>query len=253
MFRRPVVWLLGVAMVAVPLLAAAQRPGRLFGLRSRFTERGNLPYDGRFTFARIEYARYGGWAADWPTMESNLTTMMQELTAVRPHVDGSNVHTFDDPELMKYPIAYLSEPGYWFPNDAEVAGLRLFLDKGGFLIVDDFHFDQEWNVFENAMRRVLPSARLDRLDRSHPIFNSFFEIKSLEVPYPGSLGQRGLMGEFYGIHENNDPSRRLTVVINYNNDIGDYVEWSAQNLYNPDFTNEAYKFMINYVVYGLTH
>jgi hypothetical protein len=91
------------------------------------------------------------------------------------------------------------------------------------------------------------------LSLSHPIFNSFFQIKSLDVPYPGVLGERGLMGEFYGIHEENDPARRLTVIINYNIDIGDYVEWSGEDLYNMESTNEAYKFMINYLVYGLTH
>ena len=108
-------------------------------------------------------------------------------------------------------------------------------------------------MFEAAIRRVLPDARIERLDISHPIFNTFFQIDSLKVPYPGRLGERGLMGEFFGIHENNDPSRRLTVMINYNIDIGDYVEWSGENLYNREATNEAYKFMINYVIYGLTH
>ena len=47
------------------------------------------------------------------------------------------------------------------------------------------------NVFEAAIRRVLPTARIDRLDRSHPIFNSFFQIESLKVPYPGRLGEQG--------------------------------------------------------------
>jgi hypothetical protein len=249
--RRRVVAFIVVVTLAVPLIALAQRGGRRFG--SRFVQYENVPYDGRFTFARVSYARYGGWAADYPTMERNLTTILQEITAVRPHVAGSNVHTFDDPELLKYPIAYLSEPGYWFPNEAEVLGLRDYLRKGGFLIVDDFHFPNEWNVFEAAIKRVLPDGRIDRLDLSHSIFDTFFRIDSLEVPYPGRLGEQGLMGEFFGIHEGNDQSRPLTVIINYNIDIGDYVEWSGENLYNRQATNEAYKFMVNYVVYGLTH
>jgi hypothetical protein len=103
------------------------------------------------------------------------------------------------------------------------------------------------------MRRVLPTARIDRLELAHPIFHSFFEIDSLRVPYPGRLGEQGLMGEFFGIHDENDRSRPLTVIINYNIDLGDYVEWSAQDLYNPLSTNEAYKFMVNYVIYGMTH
>jgi hypothetical protein len=249
MTRRLAVGLAVLVTLAVPLVAAAQR----FGFSSRFGQLENVPYDGRFTVVRIRYVRYGGWAADYPTMERNLTTILQEITEVRPHLKASNIHTFDDPQLLKYPIAYLSEPGYWFPSDSEVLGLRDYLQKGGFLIVDDFHFQQEWNVFEAAMRRVLPTARIDRLDRSHPIFNSFFQIDSLRVPYPGRLGEQGLMGEFLGIHEDNDTRRRLSVVINYNIDLGDYVEWSGENLYNPQSTNEAYKFMINYVIYGLTH
>jgi hypothetical protein len=246
--RRALGWLVVALVVAVPLVASAQR-GRFFG----FARQANVAYDGSFTFLRAEYARYGGWAADYPTMETNLNTILREITELRPHAGGTNVYSFDDPELFHHPIAYLSEPGYWFPDDREVLGLRTYLQKGGFLIADDFHFPNEWAVFENAIRRVLPNARIDRLELSHPIFDTFFHIKSLRVPYPGRLGEQGLMGEFFGIHDQNDPSRPLQVIINYNIDLGDYVEWSAETLYDPQSTNEAYKFMINYLIYGLTH
>lgn len=251
--RRRVLIGLGVAVIGIaPLVVAAQR-GPFFGFNSRYRLEPNVAYDGRFTFVRAQYARYGGWAADYPTMETNLSTILREITELRPHPDGTNVHSFDDPELLRFPVAYLSEPGYWFPDGGEVLGLRQYLHKGGFLIADDFHFPNEWAVFERAIRRVLPTARIDRLTLSHPIFNTFFQIKSLDVPYPGRLGEQGLMGEFFGIHEENDPQRRLQVIINYNIDLGDYVEWSAQDLYNPESTNEAYKFMVNYLIYGLTH
>jgi len=257
--RRLLFSLIVLLLAAVPLALAAQRGGggfMGFGRRSYVYE--NVRYDGRFTFVRIRYQAYGSWSADYPAMERNLTTMLRELTSIDAHNPETNVHTFDDPELFKFPVAYLTEPGYWYPTDEEVIGLRNYLAKGGFLIVDDFydpynHFGPEWTTFETGIRRVLPDARIDELNISHPVFNSFFEIKSLEVPYPGRWGERGLMGEFYGIHENNDPSERLMVVINYNMDIGDYMEWSATNSYNPLPTNEAYKFGINYVLYGLTH
>ena len=248
-WRRAVLGLV-VAILGVAAVATAQR--RQFG-GARYAQAANVAYDGRFTFVRAQYAQYGGWAADYPTMETNLNTIVREITAIRPHTGGTNVHTFDDPELLHFPLAYLSEPGYWFPDAAEIQGLRQYIQKGGFLIVDDFHFPNEWSVFENAMRQVLPAARIERLELSHPIFNSFFQIKSLQVPYPGRLGEQGLMGEFYGIHEENNANRRLQVIINYNIDLGDYVEWSAEDLYNPLSTNEAYKFMVNYLIYGLTH
>ncbi len=245
--------LLVMLTMALPLAVAAQRGGGFFGFRGRFFA-PNAEYDGRFAFVRVRYQAYNGWAADYPLMERNLTRMLYDITELRPNLEAANVYDLDDPELLRYPLAYLSEPGYWFPNAAEVEGLRDYLAKGGFLIVDDFHFANEWAVFEMAMRQVLPTGRIQRLDVTHSIFNSFFAIRSLEVPYPGWLGEQGLMGEFYGIYEDNDPNERLMVVINYNIDLGDYVEWSADmnNRYSLVPTNEAYKFMINYVLYGLT-
>lgn len=258
--RKPSLILLVIGFVLASSLAVlAQRGGGFFGFGGRTAVLPNVPYDGRFTFARLRYAPSGrrgggGWSADYPLMERNLTAMLTEITAMRPHTTGSNVHDMDDPELLKYPVAYLSEPGYWYPSDSEVRGLRDFIHKGGFLIVDDFHFDSEWFVFERAMRQVLPAAKIERLDVTHAIFNCFFQIESLHVPYPGELGERGLYGEFFGIYEDNDPTRRLAVVINYNMDVGDYVEWAqSSRAYSFRPTNEAYKFMINYLMYGLTH
>lgn len=254
MRTRRLVWVLvGLLMLALPVVAAAQRGGG-FGRFFRGSRvMPNAEYDGRFILARV---RYNGrsWDADYPVMERNLTEMIQELTSIRPNIEETNVYTLDDPELMKYPVLYLTEPGYWRPTPEEAAGLRRYLAKGGFLIVDDFHFPDEWAVFEYGLRQVLPAAKIETLDRSHPVFNSFFEIESLNVPYPGRFGEAGLMGEFYGIHEDNDPSKRLSVVINYNMDLGDYVEWaqSGRNSYQFEPTNEAYKFMINYVLYGLS-
>jgi hypothetical protein len=242
-----------IAAVVVALLlalaggVAAQRGFR--GFRSAWYE-PNVPYDGRFTFARIRYIEYrgSGWDYDYPDMERNLMAMMREITALRPHATGSNIHTLDDPELLKYPIAYLSEPGYWIPNPDEAEGLRTYLAKGGFLIVDDF-MRGEWYNFEAQMRTVLPNASIVPLTLEHPVFHTFFEIQTLDMPYPGN---ESLRAEFYGIHEDNDPSKRLMVVINYNNDIGDYMEWSFVNRWPVNITNEAYKFAINYIVYGLT-
>jgi len=240
-----------LALLVLPL--SAQRGGFGGGRQSFLGVGRPARYDGRFMLARLTYPMYPGWSYDWPDMEQHLGAITDDLTVLRSNHARDNIVRMDDPELLKYPVAYLSEPGYWFPTDAEAAGLRTFLHKGGFLIIDDFHFAEEWAVFDAAIHQVLPDARIDRLDLSHPVFNSFFPIKSLEVPYPGVLGERGLMGEFFGITDPDDPARRLMVVINYNMDIGDYMEHSPSGLYAVAPTNEAYKFGINYLIYGLTH
>ena len=166
------------------------------------------------------------------------------------HFRESNIYDMDDPQLFRYPIAYLSEPGYWHPTESEATGLRTWLAKGGFLIVDDFYFNQ-WDNFERSMRMVLPEAKILPLDVSHPVFQSFFHIATLSgMTHPNDPRA---VAEYRGIFEGNDPSRRLMVIINYNNDIGDYMEWSGQGYYAINFSNDAYKLATNYVVYALTH
>jgi hypothetical protein len=238
-----------IALLAALSVGAVVAQPQRFG-RARIEP--NAPYDGRFTFVRLRYTVHtrSGWEFDYPAMERNFMTILNDLSTVRPHVRESNVLAMDDPELARYPIAYLSEPGYWIPDEREAAGLRAWLTRGGFLIVDDFLLGQ-WTNFERSMHMVLPDARIVRLDVSHPIFDSFFRITTLEgMTHPNSRQARA---EYYGIHEHNDPARRLVVIINYNNDIGDYMEWSGEGWYPVNMSNDAYKFATNYIVYGLTH
>jgi hypothetical protein len=243
--RRLVLCIIGVmgALTATAGLAVSQR--------GMFIE-PNIGYDGRFTFVRLRYTVYNrsGWEFDYPAMERNFMTILNDLSTVKPHVQQSNVLTMDDPELAKYPIAYLSEPGFWLPSEQEAAGLRTWLRKGGFLIVDDFLLEQ-WDNFERSMRMVLPDARIEDLDVSHPIFDSFFKIQTLEGMSHPDRGSRA-QAIYRGIYENNDKSARLMVIINYNNDIGDYMEWSGEGWYPINLSNDAYKLATNYIVYGLT-
>ena len=211
----------------------------------------NIPYDGRFVFARIRYAEGpgSGWCYDYPFTELNFATILKEITTVRAYMDGGNVYTFDDPELLKFPVAYVSEPGFWYPSPSEAQGLRDYLAKGGFVIFDDFNYDQEWMVFEYGLRTALPNAKIVPMDPSHPIFDSFFRIGSLAMTYPG---RPSLPAEFYGVYEDNDPKKRLVMIINFNNDIGDYLEHSGQGRFPINLTNDAYKFAVNYIMYSMT-
>ena len=245
----------GALLGATALDAQEMRGGRRDREEVPFT--GNIPYDGRFTFARIKFEPLGGeggwrrdlkWDHDFPRAERHLMKILSELSSIRPFMDGGNVFAADDPELHRFPIAYVSEPGFWTLTDAEASGLRTYLQKGGFLIFDDF-FGEHWFNFESQMLKVLPQARIVRLDVSHPIFDSFFHITSLDYRHP----YFGHPSEFYGIFEDNDPSKRLMVIVNYNNDIGDYWEWSDAGFLPIELSNEAYKLGVNYLIYAMTH
>ena len=229
----------------------------------------NIPYDGRFTFARLKYTTGPGgyyycglpaWAHGYLSCrggsraEESLMKIMNELSYLNPHIEDSVVLAVDDPELAKYPVAYMTEAGFWTLNDKEAAAFRAYLQKGGFAIFDDFRDPPRggggWENFEANMRRVIPGAQFVDLDPSQAIFNSFFAIESFDI-IPQSYDQGRVV--IRGLFEDNDPKKRLMAIANFNTDISDFWEFSATGFRPIDESNEAYKLGVNYIMYGMTH
>jgi hypothetical protein len=253
--------MMAVLLIAVGAGAAALAQDFFGGRREPAVEAPNLPYDGRITFVRLRYTmgfggsgfgRRGGeppWMHDYPTSDTHMMKILNELTLARPHMDGSNILTLDDPELCNYPVAYMSEPGFWSMDEDEARGLHAYLAKGGFMIFDDFR-GRDWDNLQDQMRLAFPDARWVELDASHPVFHSFFEI---DDPHSMTPPYGGMPPVFFGLFEHNDPAGRLMAIANVNNDLGEYWEFSDTGYAPVDLSNEAYKFGVNYFVYGLTH
>jgi hypothetical protein len=247
--------------LAFSVVAVAALPGAAdHGLPPEVSYR-NLPYNGRFTFVRLRftpsYWRPGDfmwgldlkWNHDYPRAGTHLSKMLQNLTLLDANQGGENILALDDPELSKYPWAYMCEVGYWTLTDGETEGLRDYLLKGGFLVIDDFVMDH-WDNFDVQIHRVLPHAKLIEIDPSDPIFDVFFQIDTSKYQHPYYPELRPV---YYGIYEDNDPKKRMMVLVNYNNDIGEYWEWSDTDYAPIALSNEAYKLGVNDVIYGLTH
>jgi hypothetical protein len=228
-------------------------------------------YDGRFMFARLKYTSGPGgyyyrglpaWAHGYiPSFggdraEVNLMKIMNEVSYLNPHIEEGGVFTLDDPELFKYPLAYMTEPGFWTLGDREAAALRAYLLKGGFIIFDDFRADGlnnsggGWENFEGNVRRAFPELRLIEIDAAAQIFHSFFGIDSLDI-IPQSY-DRGRPA-FFGLFEDNDPQKRMMAIVNHNTDVSDFWEFSATGFRPINESNEAYKLGVNYIMYGMTH
>jgi hypothetical protein len=245
------------AMLVLCLVACASAPFAQ-ALRPGQPIRPNRPYDGRFTFVRLRYgppvafqSQRIPWSHDYPDGERHFMRLLHELTYLAPHIEETNIMALDDPDLGRYPVAYMAEPGFWTLSESEAAGFRAYLQKGGFVIFDDFADDRGgWAYFTSVMGRVIPGGRWQELDGSHQIFHSFFEIPEPEkfVP-PYDIGRP----VYYGLFEDNDPDKRLMAIANFNNDISEYWEFSSTGLTPISDTNEAYKLGINYVIYGMTH
>jgi Domain of unknown function (DUF4159) len=99
------------------------------------------------------------------------------------------------------------------------------------------------------MAQVLPDHRWVEIDVTHPIFHAFFEMKRIDYPHPTV----NVIPSYFAMFDGNDPTRRIVVLANYNNDLAEYWEWSGTGLFPVDTTNEAYKLGVNYIVYGMTH
>jgi hypothetical protein len=254
----------GSAIVGAALLVSTTAgPSAAFGPEADAAKGIELdaPYDGLYHFVRVRYGADGGgfgfgrrgrdetWRHDYPRAEHNFMKIMREATMVPALIDGSNVFALDDPDLFRYPAAYIVEPGFWQPTDEEARALGDYLAKGGFLVVDDFRGEYELDNLRTQLKRVLPEGEMVHVEDTDAIFDSFFRITPREVVPPYG----GLPPFWYGIYEDNDPGKRLQVIINHNNDMAEYWEYSDFGFYPIDLSNEAYKLGVNYVVYALTH
>jgi hypothetical protein len=237
------------------LLLTLLLPFTVIGQESRSApESGNLDYDSRFTFTRIRYSsgwNWGGgsWAHDYPRADLHLPQILNDITAMRPRLEGSNVYDLDDPEIFLNPVIYISEPGFWTIGESEAANLRRYLLKGGFVIFDDFEGPEQWDNMRRQMARALPDHRFIEIDVRHPIFHSFFEMETIDFPHP----LVNVTPSYYAMFQDNDPSRPMIALANYNNDLAEYWEWSATGMFPVNFTSDAYKLGVNYIVYAMTH
>ena len=95
----------------------------------------------------------------------------------------------------------------------------------------------------------LPTAPRQTRPAPTRIFDSFFAIKDVDsIVHP----MNGLRPPYYGLFEDNDPSKRLMASRTSTTTFPRYWEWSGEGVYPFDTSNEAYKLGANYLIDGLT-
>ena len=219
-----------------------------------------------FHFARLIYSgaagsrrgRRGGrgaWATDYPDAEYHLMQGINRLTRLDGQVvgysgEGGRLITLTDDRVFDYPWLYAVEVGQWYLDDEEAAQLREYLNRGGFLMVDDFWGSYEWSIFIESMKRVFPDRTIVELAEDHPLLHVLFDLDQ-RTQIPGRGGQRaGTVPHWRGIF---DDTGRLIVAINFNMDMGDAWEHADDSWYPEQMTALAYRFAVNYVIYSMTH
>ncbi len=222
----------------------------------------NLPAE--FVLARMAYTDLYGyqllerrpWRIDSPEAERHFLQGVKRLSRVDARSKEEYVHPIEE-KLFEYPFLYVVEVGHWDLTDIEVENIREYLLRGGFIMFDDFHGSQEWDIFMLGMRRIFPGRPVEDLGNASEVFHVLFDmehreqIPGLQMLYSGQPYERnGVVPHWRGIH---DDEGRLMVLINHNMDLGDAWEHADWPEYPERFTAMSYRLAINYIIYSMTH
>jgi hypothetical protein len=192
------------------------------------------------------YVREVPWHHDYPFGDEAFPTFLKEVSRIHTASNAYQIVDIDSPDLFNYPFAYLCEPGYLELNDKDVKNFREYLERGGFVMVDDFRGQQHLSNLIYQMKKVFPNLNIIPLTLSHPIFDSFYKIESLNMRPPYGRGPV----EFLGLE---DDHGRLMMVIDYNNDLSEIWQWLDEGTASMHDAAESLKFGADYVMYSFTH
>ena len=191
-----------------------------------------------------------GWAHDYPNAEEHILQIMSEVSVIDTHRLSYKVVDLASEEIFKYPFAYVSHPGEVFPSDEEIENLRQYIDRGGFVMLDDFGGQGQgpWEMenFREVLRRAFPDREMYPLTVNHELLRISYAIDDLNMEHPMS----GAKATFYGF---DDKEGRLAMVICYANDVGDYWEFIDSPVYKLKPSAEALKLGVNIALYSMTH
>ena len=274
--------LAGVAIVTMALSGFAGFGQRRFGGRNAFNgpTGGNCVVPGYrgdgsedlptprkidrsgFVYARLRYhpvawwregTREVPWHHDYPDGDTMLPDLLDRLTTVHTKPESYQIVDIDSKELFQYPMVYLAEPGYLDLLPADAANLREYLERGGFILVDDFRGNASDNSeFQNLVmqfRKVYPDRQIVPLPADHPIFHMFYDVDPQNLLPPYRMWNSGEV-HFLGI---SDPKGRLQVMVDFNNDMSEY--WQALDVGQCSLHESglAVELGVNYLVYALSH
>jgi hypothetical protein len=235
-------------------------------------------FEGSFHFCRVMFTsdrrEKQGWFTDYPGADLNFSTRLAELTKVRVKMirDGEDdvpdavVVRLTDDDLFQCPFTLMEDAGTALFTDDEVARLRQYLLKGGFLLVSDYHGTLARQQFDEEIGRVLPRGEFPIVDLNppnHQLWNMMFPVTQLPQMASINTWRRSGGGTIERWNEEGAPPDargiadshgRLMVVMIHNTDLPDPWEREGEN---PDyffkFSPEAYAVGIDIVLYALTH
>ncbi len=239
----------------------------------------------RFTFVRVEYDSSGGfgeswyryegrdwerWETDFPRAERNLLFRLTELTSLSINPEPISLRLTDS-KIFDYPFLFMSDVGWQVLSRQEKRQLHRYLERGGFLWVDDFWGAAEWKNFYENTSDLAADWHWKEIPPEHALMSIVYPLeKCPQIPARIFYAQRKLSYDPPEIHRRPnggvpdlsqvhfmglfDGEGQLMAVATHNTDIADgwEREGESQEFFNK-FSIQSYAMAINIIVYAQTH
>jgi hypothetical protein len=238
-----------------------------YGRQQYYQPGPNVPSE--FYWSRLQYTSsyadgnsygyrrsFGGWSRDYPKADNDCLIALRRLTHINSPsplnvVDLHSDHVFD------YPWIYAVQVNTWTFTEEEAKRLHDYLLKGGFLMVDDFHGTDDWQHFMQGMRMVLPDRPVEDLADADEIYHVLYDInEKFQIPSEVYVNtgrtyeKDGYVPKWRAIR---DDHGRIMVAICANMHLGDAWEWADSPQYPEKFSGLAFRIVLNYIMYAMTH
>ena len=190
--------------------------------------------------ARLHYSGGGDWYNDQdiiPNIAEFLNeTLNTDFALIEESVKPSESKLFD------YPFIFATGHGNISFNEKEASNLRNYMDRGGFLLVDDdYGLDKS---FRKEVKKIFPEKNLVELPASHPLFHCYFDFPN---GIPKTHKHDDKRPQAFAIF---DKIGRLQMLYLYESNITD--GWSEAHDDPPKIRQEALKMGANIIYYLMT-
>ncbi len=127
---------------------------------------GFTPEDYSYKIAILRYNGGGDWYSN-PTSLSNLVLFANQNlgTDIDPEYE---VVEAGSPDIFAYPFVHMTGHGNVVFDEDERRNLRLYLESGGFLHIDDNYGMDKF--IRPELKKIFPEKELEPIPPSHPIY-----------------------------------------------------------------------------------
>jgi ligand-binding sensor domain-containing protein len=197
---------------------------------------------GAFTY-QLVIGQFYEWNTD-PTAVPGILGELARRTNVKAAVEFKSVG-LDDPQIFRNPLLIMTGNHVFRLSQEEIANLRLYLQRGGFLYADDCGGAD--GSFRRMIAAILPDAELQPIAADHPVIKEFYPMPAV----PKVVDLYGGPAEALGVVRNG----RLVVVYTHDTDLPcaweRYPNGTYVHVIDEAKREEAMRFGVNVILHAL--